>query len=129
MNTQKSQNVRLVRGEVARLAVGGGQLTVTDGEIWLTRRGDAVDHVLRAGQSFRLGADQDAVIETWLGSPAAAVRWVPRHRTLAARLVASGLRRAAATFALLARQAAAVADRAQGAISVRHRVAPSAAFK
>jgi hypothetical protein len=45
----------LPKGKMLRIADGGGALLqVWEGEVWLTQEGSTKDHVLIAGQSFRL---------------------------------------------------------------------------
>ena len=142
MNTHTTQHVALRPGRAIPLG-RGGDLEVAQGVVWLTRRGDPNDHVLAAGQRFRLGSFEDAVIESWQASGAASVRWQPRHQDLAERLLAvgfagmaalagaaaAGLRAAAGRFASLARSAASSASRAQGCIQVGDSSASSGALK
>ena len=142
MKTHTTQHVALSPGLAIPLG-RGGDLEVAQGVVWLTRRGDPNDHVLTAGQRFRLGSFEDAVIESWQPSATAAVRWQPRRQDLTERLLAVGfagmaalagaaeatLRAAAGRFAALARNAASSASRAQGCIKVCDSTASSGALK
>lgn len=142
MNTHTTQHVALRPGRAILLG-RGGDLEVAEGVVWLTRRGDPNDHVLTAGQRFRLGSFEDAVIESWHAGATAAVRWHPRRQDLTERLLAVGfagtaalagaadavLRGAAGRFAALARNAASSASRAQGRIHAGDSIASSGALK
>ena len=122
-------------GQPLRLDTAEGELDVVSGRVWLTRRGDAEDHVLDAGQRIVLNPADVVVIEQWRRDQPAIVDWQPRAQPLrlmvllrdvaaralravaiGARGVAKGLREAEAGFAALARRAAAMARRAQGCI-------------
>lgn len=152
MNAQSGLNLSLTSfvavralavGQALRLGRLGGELTVLEGRVWLTRDGDLGDHVIEAGQHLRVGVDQNAVIEPWDARRAASVRWVPRRqgffgailveplRALAwfAGVAARGLRAGAGGFSALARSAAASASRAQGCISGGDSMASSGALK
>lgn len=103
----------------------GGELTLLSGRLWLTRDGDLGDHVLEAGQRLVLAVDENAVIEPWDAGTTASVRWIPRHQTFVAAVLAEPLRglafmagKLAAGFAALARQAASSARWAEGRIDV-----------
>lgn len=52
-----------------------GRLTVASGHVWLTRRGDLDDHVLSAGQTLALRADEQVVVEPWVEGTAARLAW------------------------------------------------------
>ena len=152
MNTQSDLNLSLTTftaarmlafGQATRLGRLGGDLTVLEGRVWLTRDGDLGDHVIEAGQRLRVGVDQNAVIEPWDAGRAVSVRWQPRRqgffgavlveplRALAwlAGVAARGLRAGAGGFSALARSAAASASRAQGCISGGDSIASSGAVK
>lgn len=139
---------RLRAGQPMRIGAARGDLGVVSGSVWLTRRGDAGDHVLDAGQYVALAPGDAAVIEPWRPGAAAVLDWQPRAqpspvrtflRGEAARalravafgavLVATGLRNAAAGFAAFARSAASTARRAQGCIDGAESIAPSGALK
>ena len=127
---------RMASGEVARLGRLGGDLTVLDGRVWLTRDGDLGDHFVEAGQRVRLGAGENAVIEPSRAGETVSLRWQPRRQTFVGAVVAEPLRgvaflagRLAAGFAALARSAAANASRAQGCISGGDSMASSGALK
>jgi hypothetical protein len=126
---------RLLAGQAVQVSAWPGELTVIDGRVWLTRRGDSVDHVLEPGQRLRLNGNDAAVIEALERDADAAVRWQPlaqeRPRVplsvaalaggldllagVVARL-ARGLAGAALRFEAWARNAASSARRAQGCI-------------
>ncbi|CAN5482051.1 hypothetical protein BH11PSE9_BH11PSE9_23550 [soil metagenome] len=113
-----------VADRAIRLTSGGGDLSVVQGRVWLTRRADLSDHVLFAGQRFRLRAGEEAVIEPWQAGESATVAWQPRPQGLAVLAFADVLRglaflagRGAAGLAALARSAASSASRAQGRIA------------
>lgn len=83
---------RLVAGQAVSVSAWPGELTVVDGRVWLTRRGDLADHVLEAGQRLRLQAGDAAVIEGWASDSDAVVRWMPLpQRRARAPLVAAAL--------------------------------------
>jgi hypothetical protein len=66
---------RCVRtGEAVRMGRAGGELTVLDGCIWLTRKGDPADHFLVPGQRFALAAGDEAVVEA-TSRRGALLRW------------------------------------------------------
>ena len=45
----------MARGSMLRIEDGVGvQVRVLEGEVWLTQEGSATDHMLLAGQSFRI---------------------------------------------------------------------------
>lgn len=83
-------------------------LTVREGRIWLTRPGDADDHVLGAGESLAVGAGQRLVVEPWRRGEAARLDWQPLRAPVALPLlrvaVAGSARRAAAGLLALARR-------------------------
>lgn len=54
---REREPINLARGGTLRIAEGEGTLVyVWEGEVWLTEDGAREDHVLTAGQWFRLGA-------------------------------------------------------------------------
>jgi len=127
---------RIDAGHALRLGRLGGELSVVQGRVWLTRDGDLGDHLVEPGQWVRLGAAENAVIESWDPTQALVVRWQARRQTFFGVLLAEPLRGlafvaglAAAGFAALARSAAASARRAQGCISAGDSMASSGALK
>ena len=144
--TSAAHSRRIATGSALRLSRGGGELTVLEGRVWLTRggnTGDTGDHRLEAGQHIRLVAAQDAVIESWDRDRAAVVRWEPRPQGALAAVqalvlralaffageAALGLRGLAGGLAALARSDASSASRAQGCISAGDSIACSGALK
>jgi len=114
----------------------GGELTVLDGRVWLTRANDLGDHFVEAGERVRLAVDDNAVIEPARRGARVTVRWNPRRQNFFGAVLAEPLRgvaflagRLAAGFAALARSAAASACRAQGCISGGDSMASSGALK
>ena len=126
---------RMDLGQPVRIDAMGGELEVLGGRVWLTRRGDTVDHVLEAGQCTRISPSESVVVEQWQRDQPALVDWKPRAQPLrlvallrdgaalglravafGARSMAVALREAETGFAALARRAAAMARRAQGCI-------------
>ncbi|MEP7099929.1 MAG: DUF2917 domain-containing protein [Burkholderiales bacterium] len=124
MNAQSNRTVqRLASGEALHLGRLGGELTVVDGRVWLTRDGDLGDHVVEAGQKLRLAVNENAVIESAQTGGSVTVRWYPRRQSLVGALLAEPLRGvafltglAASGLGRLARSAAASASRAEGCI-------------
>lgn len=157
MNTQAQRNLaagrpaqlRLLPGEAFRVPRRPGELLALEGRVWLTRHGDTQDHLLEAGQSFRLAGGDDVVVEPWAHGEAATLAWQPlpgqglrlaawpalfaaaglTALARAAGRFAAGLREAEAGFVALARSAAASACRAQGCISAGDSMASSGAVK
>ena len=145
MNTQLNRNplrpaaegLRHVNaGQALHLGRLGGDITVLEGRVWLTRDGDLGDHVLVPGQRVRLAVNDNAVVAPWDRSERIALRWNPRRQGLLGAVFAGPLRglafvtRALATgFAALARSAAATAQRAQGCITGGDSIASSGALK
>lgn len=128
---------RLAAGQLLRLGEWPGELTVVDGRVWLTRPGDPDDHVLAAGQRFRLGRS-GALVEAWDREAGAEVRWTPQPRgrrlvaALAgvlgwaaafARRAAAGLDRVGRGFEAAARSVASSASRPQGRIASAESIA------
>lgn len=137
MNAQSNQTVRRVAsGAALQLGRLGGELTVVEGRVWLTRDGDLLDHVIEPGQRVRLGVNENAVIESARTGDTVTVRWYPRRQRLLGALAEAPLRAlawlaglAAGAFAALARSAAASAGRAQGCIDGGDSMASSGALK
>lgn len=137
MNAQRHYAARrLASGQAMHLGRLGGDLTVVEGRVWLTRDKDLGDHFLEPGDRVRLAVEENAVIESARAGDAVAVRWNPRRQGLLGALVEAPLlglafvtRRAADGFAALARSAAAIASRAQGSISGGDSRASSGALK
>ena len=127
---------RIEAGQALPLGRLGGELSVLQGRVWLTRDGDLGDHLVESGERLRLGVDENAVIESWDSGQPVVVRWNPRRQTFFGALLAEPLRGlafvtrlAAGGFAALARSAAASASRAQGCISGADSMASSGALK
>ena len=127
---------RIEAGHALALGRLGGELSVVQGRVWLTRDGDLGDHRIEPGQRVRLSVAENAVIESWDRGHAVIVRWSPRRQTFFGALLAEPLRglafvagRAAGAFAAHARSAAASASRAQGCISAGDSMASSGALK
>ena len=145
MNAQRNRTPRRLAtdglrhvgaGQALHLGRLGGDLTVVEGQVWLTRDGDLGDHLLVPGQRVRLAVNDNAVIEAWHSGERIALRWNPRRQGLLGAVFAGPLRglafatRALATgFAALARSAASIAQRAQGCISGGDSMASSGALK
>jgi len=125
-----------LRADAAHLGRLGGELTVLDGRIWLTRANDLGDHFVEPGERVRLAVDDNAVIEPARSGASVTVRWNPRRQSFVGAVLAEPLRgvaflagRLAAGFAALARSAAASASQAQGCISGGDSMACSGALK
>ena len=123
-------------GQALHLGRLGGDLTVLEGRVWLTRDGDPGDHLLVPGQRMRLAVNDNAVIEPWHRGERIALRWNPRRQRLLGAVFATPLRglsiatcALATGFAALARSAASSAHRAQGCISGGDSMASSGALK
>jgi Protein of unknown function (DUF2917) len=141
--TRANTTLALATGQAMHLGRLGGELTVLEGRVWLTRDSDLGDHPVEAGERLRLAVGDNAVIEPWDAGHAVRVQWKPRRqgffgavvaeplRALAWALgaVARGLRAGAGGFSALARSAAASASRAQGCISGGDSIASSGALK
>ena len=50
-------------GKALSLGRLGGELSVLQGRVWLTRDGDLGDHRVESGERVRLGVAENAVIE------------------------------------------------------------------
>ncbi len=127
---------RVEPGQALHLGRLGGELTVVEGRIWLTRDGDLGDHVVEPGQCVPLAVNDNAVIEPWQRGEGVLLRWNPRRQGLLGAVFAGPLlglafamRLLAGGFAALARSAAASASRAQGCISGADSIASSGALK
>lgn len=131
-----------------------GWLQVVAGQAWITRSGDAADHVLAAGDAVALGRGQRLVVEPWTTGQVVQLRWlvgpaqpvaadqsvqVPVLRPLPAarpagaglvwRTLAWALRGAAARLAAAARSAESRASAAQGRICAGDSIAASGALQ
>jgi len=127
---------RIDAGQALHLGRLGGELTVVEGRVWLTRDGDLGDHVLEPGRRVRLAVNDNAVVSPWQTGEAVLLRWNPRRQGLLGALFAGPLlglafttRLLARGFAALARSAAASASRAQGCISGADSIASIGALK
>ena len=138
MNAQSTRTLsrRIAAGQALHLGRLGGELTVVEGHVWLTRDGDLGDHVVEAGQRVRLQVDENAVIEPARSHEDVVVAWNPRRQGLLGAVVEAPLRGLAFSTALaaaglvrLARLAAASARRAQGCIPGADPVGSSVALK
>src|SRR5260221_1702581 len=132
MNAQLDRNStqRLTAGQALQLGRLGGELTVLEGRIWLTRDNDLGDFVYERGQRVRLAVGEHAVVESLDADRPAAFRWNPRRQTFVGAVLAEPLRglafltgAAARGFAALARSAAESACRAPGSISTGDSIA------
>lgn len=126
----------LATGQAIHLGRLGGELTVLEGRVWLTRDSDLGDHRVEAGERLRLGVGENAVIESWDAGHAVSVQWKPRRQGFFGAVLAEPLRALAwalgalaGGFSALARSAAASASRAQGCISGGDSMASSGALK
>lgn len=83
-------------------------LTVRAGRIWLTRPGDADDHVLAVGGSLAVAAGQRLYVEPWRRGEAARLDWRPLRAPVALSVLraamAAAARRAARLLMALARR-------------------------
>ena len=138
MNAQLDRHglLRLSAGHAQQLGRLGGELTVVEGRLWLTRDNDLGDHVYEPGQRVRLAVGENGVIESVDSHRQVVVRWNARRQSFVGALLAEPLRgvafltgMAARGFAALARSAAASACRAQGSISGGDSMASSGALK
>lgn len=138
MNAQLDRNStqRLTAGQALQLGHLGGELTVLEGRIWLTRDNDLGDFVYERGQRVRLAVGEHGVVESLDADRPAVFRWNPRRQTFLGAVLAEPLRglafltgAVARGFAALARSAAESACRAQGSISTGDSMASSGALK
>jgi hypothetical protein len=127
-----------------------GVVVVSAGRVWITRDGDGADHVLEAGQQLAVRRGQQLVAEPWGASPAT-LAWqaapgaaaqasraitlrgaglrVATLRAVVLRAVVVAARGLEAGLLALARRAASMASRAQGAICTGASMASSGALK
>ena len=138
MNAQLDRNStqRLTAGQALQLGHLGGELTVLQGRVWLTRDNDLGDFVYGRGERVRLAVGEHGVVESLDADRPAVFRWNPRRQTFVGAVLAEPLRglafltgAAARGFAALARSAAESACRAQGSISTGDSMASSGALK
>lgn len=138
MNAQLDRNStqRLTAGQALQLGRLGGEITVLEGRVWLTRDNDLGDFVFEPGQRVRLAVGEHGVVESLDAEHPAVFRWNPRRQTFVGAVLAEPLRGlafltgvAARGFAALARSAADSACRAQGSISAGDSMASSGALK
>ena len=138
MNAQLDRHglLRLSAGHAQQLGRLGGELTVVEGRLWLTRDNDLGDHVYEPGQRVRLAVGENGVIESVNRQQQVVVRWRARRQSFVGALLAEPLRGlafltglAATGLAALARKAADSACRAQGSISGGDSMASSGALK
>ena len=138
MNAQLDRNStqRLTAGQALQLGHLGGELTVLQGRVWLTRDNDLGDFVYGRGERVRLAVGEHGVVESLDADRPAVFRWNPRRQTFLGAVLAEPLRglafltgAAARGFAALARSAADSACRAQGSISAGDSMASSGALK
>lgn len=87
MNTQQSTFLgsaspaavkALPAGHVVALGTGGGEVSILSGRVWLTSAGDPSDHVLGAGESYRVRDSGATLVETWSRGAPALIAWRPR---------------------------------------------------
>ncbi len=131
VGSRHDRGLRLLSGQAVSVGPWPGEIAVVDGRVWLTRSGDAADHVLESGQRWRTSAAQHVVIES--EGQGATVRWQPLPQAFARRVLAAvggaaalrllagvagalvaGLDRLRDALDSLARRAASSAKRAQG---------------
>ncbi len=116
--TAASSKVALAPGQALHLGRLGGELTVLEGRVWLTRGGDLGDHRVEAGERLRLAVGENAVIEPWDAGRAASVRWEPRRQAFVGAVLAEPLRALAWALGALAKGFNALAGRAASAAGV-----------
>lgn len=134
-----------LRGVLQLQARVAGWLWVDGGQVWITREGGGLDHVLVAGERLFVDRGERVLGEPWRAGETASLRWAlaaPAPEPLAAqaaglrrgardaflRAAAAGLRAVAGRLALAARRAEASASRAQGAISAGDSIASAGAL-
>jgi hypothetical protein len=76
---------RLGRREAVNLRGASGRLTVLQGQLWLTRDGDAEDYVLVAGDSKVVGPREGVVIQSLAAGQGVWVHRVPAGAVAASR--------------------------------------------
>lgn len=133
-----------------------GWLQLDVGQAWITRSGDAADHVLAAGECMALCRGQHLVVEPWRAGGVVQLRWLagasapagraatrvttqapgsrslpvrPAGAGLAWRALAWALRGAAVRLAAAARSAESRASVAQGRICDGDSIAASGALQ
>lgn len=126
-----------------------GWLAVRRGQVWLTRHGDADDHVLSSGERFWLHAGESVVVEPlhaghsvglgWQQAPARQWSLDRRLRRLAAwpaaaagvvlAATARALRGVALALLAAARRAESIARRTQGSIKAGDSIASCGALQ
>ena len=118
-----------------------GRLVVKSGRAWITRQGDLDDHVLSAGEAMELHADEQLVVEPWEGGTQVRLSWCGAQRRAALLRGAEALRGGALRWVArwsavagdrlltLARNAAASASRAHGAMPCGESRASSGALQ
>lgn len=130
----------LLDGVCQARAPSGGVVHVVSGTVWLTRSGEADDHVLHAGARLRLAPGQRVWVQPWTDGERARLGWradQPRSRGARWRLpVAWAFRGLARVFAVAglrladwARTAEANARRAQGCMATGESMASSGALQ
>jgi Protein of unknown function (DUF2917) len=75
--------LHIPQGSAVSLHRRGGTLAIEEGEVWLTREGDPVDHRLVPGQRITLRADERAVIGAWQSGEQVVFCWQPNQGLLA----------------------------------------------
>lgn len=143
-----------IRSALTLQARQHGWLQVESGRVWVTRSGDARDHVLTTGQAIALTRGQHWVAEPWQAGGVAQLRWAagaaapaalqaaqapvlrplpaatrPVAAGLAWRTLAWGLRGVAVRLAAAARRAESRASAAQGRICAGDSIAASGALQ
>jgi hypothetical protein len=83
---------RLAYGQPLHLGQRAGELTVIEGQVWLTCSNDLCDHFLNTGQRVQLAAGSRGVVETAVRSQDAKLHWRPRSWSLVAILLTPPLR-------------------------------------
>lgn len=141
--TAANTTLALSFGQAMHLGRLGGELTLLEGRVWLTRGSDLGDHRVETGERLRFAVGENAVIEPWDAGRAVSLTWRPRRQGFfgavlveplralawAAGAAARVLRAGASGFNALARNAAASASRAQGCICGGDSMASSGALK
>ena len=127
MKMQRSvvQVLVIEAGQAQRLAAGEGVITVVEGTVWLTGQ-DGKDQVLPPGSQRALRDAQHTVVEPFDAAGRVVLRWQPVQAP-ARGFRWRGLPRAA--WDALARNAASMASRTQGAMRAGDSMASSGALK
>ena len=101
MNTHSNLNphrtaantpLALATGQAIHLGRLGGELTVLEGSVWLTRDSDLGDHRVEAGEWLLLAVGENAVIGPWDAGHAVSVQWKPRRQSFFGAVLAEPLR-------------------------------------